>query len=455
VRLQIGVPVAAPPGAASAVKLALLAALALAAPAAPARAEDWPCWLGPQLDGSSRETGWLKAWPAEGPPRLFERPVGEGYSAVSVAAGHLLVYHRRGSEAIVESLDPLSGAGRWRFSHPTSYVDDYGYSGGPRCQPIVHREGETGWVYALSSEGVIHALDLATGKALWQRDVQGELSVGRNFFGVGAAPIVDRGRVLFNLGGTETGSGATVALDAATGEVAWKAATDGGAYAACRVAEIDGARHLFVFHRGGLSCLDPADGRQRWKFPWRSRTHESVNAATPLVAGDLLFFSATYGTGGVCLRIKKDAYEVVWKDELARREKILETHWSTANLVGGHLYGFSGRHEGECDLRAVELATGKVAWKWEPAGPGEPAGNYLGRGVLLHSDGHFIALGERGDLALLQLDPKGHTELRRVRRVLRYPAWTPPVLAGGVLYLRDEHQLIAMDLRPPPQGASK
>jgi hypothetical protein len=168
-----------------------------------------------------------------------------------------------------------------------------------------------------------------------------------------------------------------------------------------------------------------------------------VNAATPVVVDDLLFFSAAYRTGGVLLRVKKDSFDTVWQDSLSSREKILATHWSTANYLDGHLYGFSGRHESGSDLRCVELKTGKVKWKWE---------SYLGRGSMIYSDGHFIALGERGDLALLRLSPTGHTEIRKVPRVLRHPAWTPPTLAHGLLYLRDEHKLICLDLRGKTKG---
>jgi hypothetical protein len=67
---------------------------------------------------------------------------------------------------------------------------------------------------------------------------------------------------------------------------------------------------------------------------------------------------------------------------------------------------------------------------------------------MIASDGHVIALGERGDLALLKLGPAGHEEVRSLPGILRWPSWTPPVLANGVLYLRDERRLIALDLRP-------
>jgi outer membrane protein assembly factor BamB len=372
-------------------------------------------------------------------------PIGSGYSAVSVASGHLILCHRVKDTLRIESLDPLTGKENWRFAYPTDYEDRYGYNGGPRCAPLIEKAPLTeknaaaARVYALDPKGALYALELSSGKKLWMRDLEGELRLEANFFGVGAAPILEGKLLIVNLGGTDMGTGFTLALDKADGRLVWKTPTDGGAYAAVKAATIEGERQLFVFHRGGLSCLDPAGGKERWKFPWRSRVYESVNAATPLVVGDVLFFSATYGTGGVALRVKKDSYEVLWKDDLNSREKRIETHWSTAVCVEGYVYGFSGRHEPGSALHCVELKTGEVKWKWP---------SYLGRGSMIHADGHFIALGERGDLALLKLTPTGHEEVRRVPGVLEYPAWTPPTLANGLLYLRDEEKLVCFDLRP-------
>ncbi len=189
-----------------------------------------------------------------------------------------------------------------------------------------------------------------------------------------------------------------------------------------------------------MACFDPEQGKRKWDFPWHSRAVESVNATTPLVVGDVLFFTATYRTGGVALRVKKSSYEVLWKDDLRSRDKILDSHFSNVIHVGGYIYGFAGRHEPEGALHCVELATGKVLWRWR---------SYLGRGAMLYSDGHFIAQGERGDLVLLQLSPEGYEELRRVPRVLKWPAWAVPTVAHGLLYLRDEEKLVCMDLRPP------
>ncbi|MEE3180491.1 MAG: PQQ-binding-like beta-propeller repeat protein, partial [Planctomycetota bacterium] len=310
-----------------------------------ARCEDWPHWLGPRHDGSSAEKGWLKKWPEKGPPRLWEQDIGSGYSSITTSGGRLLLFHRVENSLHVDSLDPGTGKRQWRFSYPTDYEDLYGYDSGPRCAPAVYQ----GAVYTLGPKGLLHCLEVETGKKRWMIDIRTRYSIGANFFGTGATPLVTAGKIFCNLGGirfiTEgKRDGMAFAFDAKTGKELWKTVSDGGSYASPSLAEIDGAKHLFIFHRGGLSCYDPATGKERWKFPWHARFRDSVNGATPLVVGDQVFFSATYGAGSVCLQVKKDSYKTLWKDDLTKRGRILDIHWTPPNYLDGHLYAFSGRN---------------------------------------------------------------------------------------------------------------
>ena len=113
----------------------------------------------------------------------------------------------------------------------------------------------------------------------------------------------------------------------------------------------------------------------------------------------------------------------------------------------------------------------------------------LGRATLLHVDGHLVVFTERGRLLLVEATPKrynvladatpllpesavadeaesdrstgeartdeqqdGERKAGNARQLLRYPAWSPPVLSHGVLYLRGKGQLAAFELIPtdPP-----
>ncbi len=409
-------------------RTSILAVYLLSLPSSWLGAADWPRFLGPEGNGVSRETGLLERWPEEGPPRVWEIRSGETYAAPSIMGGALILFHRAGAEEAVECLNPLDGRERrWRFSYPTDYADDYGYNGGPRATPLI----DGGAVFTVGVQGKLHALDLKTGEVIWKRAVDEEHRVPKNFFGTGATPLIEGDLLILNAGGPEAG---IVAYDKKTGELRWKVSQDGASYATPIAAAIHGRRHVFVFGKSGLHSIDPATGTERWFIFFRSRAYESVNAATPGIAGDRVFVSASYRTGGLLLKILPGGgYEELW------RSPALSTHWSTSLCLDGCLIGFDGRHEPEAILKCVGMENGAVLWQEEN----------LGRGSMILADGRFIILSERGDLILAAASTKAYQEISRLRRVLSNPCWTAPVLAEGRLYVRDERRLICLDLRRP------
>ncbi|MBX3175717.1 MAG: PQQ-like beta-propeller repeat protein [Candidatus Hydrogenedentes bacterium] len=400
-----------------------------AAQSAPVRA-DWPHFLGPARTGVSAETGLLKTWPEEGPPVVWQRDIGEGYGAPVVAEGRLVNFHRIGDEEIVECVDALDGAkSLWQYGYPTRYVDQYGYNGGPRSSPAI----AGGRVYTYGAEGVLTCVDFATGALRWQRPVNREFNAPQGFFGAGSAPVVDGGLVFLNTGGPD-GAG-VAAFDADTGETAWTASNDTASYSTPIVAALHGER-LAIFHTGdGLLVVEAKTGMERYRYPFRSELYESAIAATPVLVGDVVFLSGAYHIGAVALKLAPGGLEVVWRDEFA-----MQNHWATSIYHEGYLYGMDGRHERGSNLRCIEFATGKVVWTAEKG---------LGRASFIMVEGHLIAVGERGDIALIEASPEGYREKARVK-VLYYPVWTPPILARGRLYVRNERSKRAikcLDLR--------
>ena len=129
--------------------------------------------------------------------------------------------------------------------------------------------------------------------------------VRKGFFGAAGSPLVEDGRVIANIGGKDGDKGAgIVAFNADTGAVLWTATDHEASYSSPVSAVFSGRRHAVFFTRNGLVGLDPATGSVLFQRPWRSRSAASVNAATPLVIGDLIFVSATYETGAAVLRLK-------------------------------------------------------------------------------------------------------------------------------------------------------
>src|SRR5207244_421762 len=157
-----------------------------------APAQDWPQHLGPTRDG---------VYAGELPARrvAWTKEVGQGFSAPVVAGGRLILFHRLRDRETVQCFDAKTGRQLWSYDYPTRYRDDFGFDEGPRATPAI----SAGRVYTFGAEGVLHALDFATGKKLWSVDTREKFGAAKGFFGAANSPLVDGGRVLLNVGGAK------------------------------------------------------------------------------------------------------------------------------------------------------------------------------------------------------------------------------------------------------------
>lgn len=416
---------------------------------------DWPCFLGPTRDGKSTETGLLTEWPEAGPPIVWQRELGASYGIGVVADGRYYQFDRYGNEARLTCLDAATGKFLWKFGYPTDYKDYLGYNNGPRCSPVV----DQGRVYLYGAGGMLHCVDASDGSLIWKVDTFKRFGVVQNFFGVGSTPVVEGDLLLAMVGGSPPESQdagrfdldraqpngmALVAFDKRTGKVRYAVGDELASYAAPQLATIEGRRWGFLFARGGLMGFEPQTGKIDFHFLWRSRLRDSVNASTPVVVGDEVFITEAYGPGSALLRVKPGGYDVVWQDPPTRRDKAMKAHWNTPIYHQGYLYGSSGRHRSEAELRCIEWKTGKVLWSEFG----------LSRASLLYVDGHFVCLSEDGVLRLVEATPeafrlKAETILRdnsTGERLLREPAWAAPILAHGLLYVRGRDRVVCLRL---------
>jgi outer membrane protein assembly factor BamB len=432
---------------------------------------DWPCFLGPTGDSKSAERGILTNWPTDGPPLVWQLALGAGYCMPAIADGRLYQFDRIGDHERLRCLESRTGKLLWTFQYGSDFEDLYGYDNGPRCSPVV--DGDR--VYIFGAEGMLHCLNAADGNVIWKIDTAERFGVIQNFFGVGSTPVVEGDLLIAQIGGSPPESKAApptrldlvqsngtgiVAFDKLTGEVKYKTTDELASYATPKLATIDGRRWCFVFARGGLVGFEPASGKVEFHFPWRASIVESVNASTPVVVGDLVFISETYGPGSALLRVKPGEAEVVWSDAQRRRDKAMQTHWNTPIYREGYLYASSGRNTENAELRCIEFETGKVMWS-------QPN---LTRSSLLYVDGHFVCLSEDGTLRLLRANPEKYDLVAEVvladdktsepnafglgaTRLLKYPAWAAPILSHGLLYVRGANRLVCLELIPGSKSA--
>lgn len=419
---------------------------------------DWPSFLGPRGDSKSDETGILTNWPAAGPRMVWQKQVRTGYAMPSVCRGRLFHFDRLRDQARLTCMQAETGQELWQFDYSTQYEDLYNYNNGPRCSPVIDDDR----VYIFGVEGMLHCLSVVDGREIWKIDTAARFGVIQNFFGVGSTPAIEGRLLIAQIGGSPpeaakvpsgrldrvkgNGSG-VVAFDKFTGEIAYKLSDELASYASLVLATIAGRRWCLAFTRGGLLAFEPATGVQDFFYPWRARDLESVNASNPVVVDDRVFLSETYGPGSSLLRLKPGGYDAIWTDREKGREKSMQTHWNTAIHHAGYLYGSSGRHLENAELRCIELQTGKVQWSVPD----------LTRSSLLYVDGHLVCLTEIGRLLLVKATPKEYSVVADVvlqlpppgvGTLLKEPAWAPPILSHGLMYVKGRDRLACLELIP-------
>lgn len=402
------------------------------------KAIDWPQYRGPNHDGISPEKI-LKSWPAPGPKVLWKTPMTDGFSCFAVAGGKAVTVVKREIEGsakeVCVALEAASGKELWAAVVDVAKYDGGGDSGtpdnrggdGPRSTPSI--DGER--VYVLTASLKLCCLNLADGKEVWGKDVRKEYSGKVIQWQNAASPLID-GELVFV---SSTGPGQSLlAFQKADGALAWKGFDDKMTHATPVAATILGARQIVFFTQSGLVSVAPATGKELWRFKFR---YNVSTAASPVVAGDLVYCSAGYDVGAGLVRISKSgdgfAATEVWV-----KPKQLINHWSTPVFQGGYLYGMFGFKEfGKGALKCVELASGKEMWAKEGFGPG---------GVVW-ADGQIVALSDSGQVVLVEATPKAYEEVSRFAAI-QGKCWNAPVLSEGKLYVRGTREGACLDVSP-------
>jgi outer membrane protein assembly factor BamB len=388
-------------------------------------AGDWPQILGPHRNGQA-DGEHLAAWPATGPRTVWEKPMGSGFAGPAVAGGRLVIFHRLAGDLVTEALDAVTGKQQWKIAFPTRYTSTISSDDGPRCVPLIHERR----VYLLGPGGEMACVDFASGKQIWSRQVCQEFKSPSSYFGAGSSPIVEGDKLLLNVGGA--GGAGIVALALDDGHTIWTATDEGASYSSPVAATIDGVRQVVFVTRLNVVSLDPQSGAVRFRFPFGARG-PTVNAANPLVLGDHLFVSASYGVGAQWAKITPRGATKEWGND-----DVMSSQYSTCVEKDGLLYGIDGRQDvGGARLRCFNPATGKILWTEEN----------FGTGNLILADGKLLIMKTDGELLLVNAAPRKYSVLASAR-VFDNTSQALAALSDGRLFVRDTKTLKCLAVGP-------
>ncbi len=418
----------------------------------------WPFVRGVTFDGHSTESGLADEWPDEGPPVLWTRELGQGYSAFVAgpadSSGRSRVYTQSQTLAgqVVLCLDADTGETIWSYRYDWPF-EAAGVYPGPRSTPTLAGEH----VYFAGPSGLVGCLTADTGELVWSRNVVEEFGGKGIEFGYSCSPTVVDRLVILPVGGA---GASLVALRSSDRGLVWKRGDDPASYTPAFPIERDGQTLIVGYLQNALVIVREDTGQEAWRLELSNGYDE--HSAWPIYKEPYLWISAPFRSGSQLLEIPgKDSDETelrsVWKN------KFLSNDVTSSVLVDGYLYGFdlfeaqSKVHRpSRGKFRCVEFETGIEKWSIGTGRPiredsekpvdGEP---FIGQCGIVVADGKLLMLNETGELILARVNSERFEELARTTVLGGELVWTPPILHRGRVYIRNHSRAVCLYVGMP------
>lgn len=404
----------------------------------------WPHIRGSHYDGLSAETNLADAWPAAGPPVLWTKELGQGYSSIVVYDERAYTQYQSLAGQYVICMDASSGKTIWQYRYDWPF-EATGLYPGPRSTPTI----ANGRVYFSTPAGAVGCLDL-DGDLLWQQDLKTKFDGKGTDFGYSCAPTVVGNRVILPVGGR---SASMVALDASDGTIIWKSGDASASYTPAFPIVVNGHRQIIGYLEHDLVAFDFGTGRVLWEKNL-SRGYDE-HSAWPIYQEPYLWTAAPFQAGS-------QLYELTGGDtpsaSIVRQSPMMSNDVSSCVLVDGHLYGFDlveaqtkAHRPSRGTFRCIDFLTGKSKWSNGDAKTRRVTDyaenaqqQIIGHANVIAADGKLLLFNDLGDLILAKIDPNEYVELARTPALGGQICWTTPALDRGRVFLRNHSRVVCL-----------
>lgn len=382
------------------------------------QAADWPGFLGPNYDGTTRDGqfgttggGLVVAW---------QRNLGSGYSGIAVSGNHAVTLFSDGVKDFAAALDTASGKELWRYEIGPTYKGHDGSQDGPLATPAIAGDR----VYGLSAKGELFALNLESGKSHWSVNTAKNFNAKEPIYGFTTSPLVAGDVLVVQVGGDK--GRAVAGFDAKSGKALWTTGEDVIAYQSPVLMRIANKAVVIAVGNARLYAIDPVSGKVLLDYEHGGAGQAEVMVPA-LVENDRLL-----------LRNKSDSTDLVRIVSTADGKLSVEKLWSAGVFKNsynvpihhkGFLYGFSGRV-----LTCVDAANGQIKWRSRTAGDG----------FALLVDDQLIIQTKDGKVHAGPATPEGWKETSKLE-LFKKIAWTPPSFAAGAVFTRSMGEIARLN----------
>lgn len=399
---------------------------------------DWPFVRGAHFDGHSAETDLADSWPTDGPPVLWTRELGQGYSSFVAWDDRVATQAQTLAGQAVLCLDANTGRTIWEYRYDWPY-DPAGIYPGPRATPTY----SNGRVYFAAPDGTIGCLDAKRGRLHWSTNPTREFNGQGTGFGYSCSPTVVEGMVILPIGGR---GASMIALDSHDGTLVWKSGDDPASYTPAYPINFRGRRLVVGYLQNALVVHDLSSGALVWRKELSHGYDE--HSAWPIYREPYLWTSSPFQAGSELMELTGDTetpFKIVWTSRQMSNDIF------SSVLVDDHLYGFDLREAqakahrpSRGQFRCLEFLTGKQTWETGHRSlPGrgaekESAADRIGHAAFLVADQKLILMNDSGELILARANPTRYEELGRISLLSGEIYWTQPILHRGRLFVRNQ-----------------
>jgi outer membrane protein assembly factor BamB len=368
---------------------------------------------------------------------LWKTPVAEGYAGAAIKAGRLYLndYDPARKEHVVRCLSMADGKEAWRWSYGVDIRPNHGIT---RTVPSI---GER-LVFSLDPKCRFHALDIKTGKIVWQKNLVQDYKATIPGWYAGQNPLLDGPRVVLATGGDAL----AVAFDQATGKEIWRSPNPGKdvmSHSSLMPATIAGVKQYLYMTTNKVVGIAAADGQILWSIPFATKM---AGVPSPITIGDgRVFVTSGYEAGSMMIQVEKGASGFTVKKlyDLTSAQFNSEVH--TPILYKNHLFGVGSKTRGRFMCVGLD---GKVVWQ-SPVGDAASARTFDLGGYMFADGMFFVVDGKSGMLRLLEASTTGYKELASAQALGGEDVWGPLAISDRKLVLRDMNQLVCVQVGPP------
>lgn len=391
--------------------------------AANAAAENWPCWRGPRLDGTSQESGVPTHWNATNNVRWQTELPGAGHASPIVWDDRVFTVSARpeAQDRLLLCLDRRTGKPVWQQTVLNAPLErKHGLNSYASSTPAT--DGEKVYVAFLDRDRMFVAAYDFGGRQRWVARPGAFASM----HGFCSPPLLYDDKVILN--GDHDGDSYLVALSRADGRVLWKTPRENHtrSYCAPFLRSIAGRQQMVLSGDKCVASFNPDTGTRLWVID--GPTEQFVASPVYSERCGLLFITGGYPDHHI-LAIRPDGAGNVTQTHIAWRTTRGAAYVPSPIIAGDYFLTITDAGVAHC----FAAKTGDLLWTQRLGAQ---------HASLVSAGGHVYFLNDKGVTTVVQPGP----QFRRVaENSIGEKCFASPAISRRQLFLRGERRLFCIE----------